>query len=239
MARNPCRLVEAPRLGQASTKALSEAQARAVIAAVRGRRNGARWSAGLAVELQQGEALGLRRDYPDLDAGELRVWYQLQRLSWRPGCDDPAACCERWHKRPCPRRCPKAARRSGRRHACTPAEAKGLCPAGCTGHAAQCPQRQDGGLIFREIKERRRKTVRLAPELVTALQAQHAERDAERAVAGSAWEDHDLVFCQPNGRPADNMADLHEWAAILAEAGIPHAGTHVMRHSAATRSIRA
>ena len=43
VARNPCRLVEAPRLEQVARKALSEKQARAVIAAVRGRRNAARW----------------------------------------------------------------------------------------------------------------------------------------------------------------------------------------------------
>jgi integrase len=45
------------------------------------------------------------------------------------------------------------------------------------------------------------------------------------------------MFCQPNGRPIDNMADLHEWSAILAEAGISHAGTHAMRHSAATIAL--
>jgi integrase len=237
VARNPCRLVEAPRLEQADKKALSEKQACAVIAAVSGRRNAARWLVGLACGLRQGEALGLRWDYVDLDAGELRVWHQLQRLTWRHGCADPAGCSEKRHKRPCPKRCPKAARLSGRRHSCTPPGAKGLCPAGCTGHAAQCPQRQGGGLVFREIKERRRKAVRLAPELVEALRAQHAEQEAERAVAGSAWENHGLVFCQPNGRPLDYRADWQEWSDILTGAGIPHVGTHAMRHSAATIAI--
>jgi integrase len=35
-------------------------------------------------------------------------------------------------------------------------------------------------------------------------------------------------------RPLDPRADWQEWADILAAAGIPHAGTHAMRHSAAT-----
>jgi integrase len=80
VARNPCKLVEPPRLGQPDKAALSQMQARAVLTAAAGRRNAARWSVGLACGLRQGEALGLRWPYVDLDAGELRVWFQLQRL---------------------------------------------------------------------------------------------------------------------------------------------------------------
>jgi len=94
VARNPCKLVEPPRLGQPDKAALSQLQARAVLNAVAGRRNAARWSVGLACGLRQGEALGLRWPYVDLDAGELRVWFQLQRLPWRHGCADVAACTE-------------------------------------------------------------------------------------------------------------------------------------------------
>ena len=161
VARNPCRLVEPPRLPQSDKGALSTSQARAVLAAAKERRNAARWSVGLACGLRQGEALGLRWpfldiDVPDGEPGEMRVWYQLQRLPWRHGCGDPAACSERWHKRPCPKRCPRAARQSGRRHQCVEPGAKGLCPPDCARHAAQCPDRTGGGLVFREIKERRR-----------------------------------------------------------------------------------
>jgi len=44
-----------------------------------------RWSVALALELRQGEALGLRWQYVDLDAGTLTVRWQLQRLPWRHG----------------------------------------------------------------------------------------------------------------------------------------------------------
>jgi integrase len=141
VARNPCKLVEPPRLPQANKAALSQLQARAVLDAAAGRRNAARWSVGLACGLRQGEALGLRWPYVDLDVGELRVWFQLQRLLWRHGCADVAACTEAKHRRPCPRRCPKAARKSGRPHVCVPADAPRLCPRGCTAHAATCPER--------------------------------------------------------------------------------------------------
>jgi site-specific recombinase XerC len=66
VARNPCKLVEAPRLGQAQKKALTQAQARAVLTAIDERRNSSRWSVGLACGLRQGEVLGLRWSFVDL-----------------------------------------------------------------------------------------------------------------------------------------------------------------------------
>jgi integrase len=233
VARNPCRLVEPPRLPRARKKALTAEQARAVLAAIADRRNGSRWSVGL----RQGEALGLRWQFTDLGAAEMHIEWQLQRVPWRHGCDDIAKCAAAWHRRPCPRKCPKAARTSGRPHVCVPPDAPRLCKPGCTGHAAQCPQRKSGGLVFREIKERRRKTVALPPELVRALRAHKAKQAGERLAAANVWEDHDLVWCQENGRPIDSRADWQEWADILAEAGIPHVGVHAMRHSAATIAI--
>jgi integrase len=237
VARNPCRLVEAPRAGQADKAALNAEQARAVLTAVKKRRNASRWSVGLACGLRQGEALGLRWAFTDLDAGEMRIWWQLQRLPWRHGCADVAVCTKGRHRRPCPRNCPKAARKSRRRHVCIPADAPRLCKPGCAGHAAQCPKRTGGGLVFREIKERRRKTVPLPPELVTALKKHRAAQARERLAAANIWEDHDLVWCQENGRPIDSRADWQEWADILEAAGLPHHGVHAMRHSAATIAL--
>lgn len=237
VARNPCRLVEPPALEQREMTALSPEDARAILAVVEGRRNAARWSAGLACGLRQGEALGLRWQFVDLDRGELRVWYQLQRLGWRHGCADIAACTRGRHRVACPKRCPKAARKSGRPHACVPADDKRLCPPGCQGHAAQCPKRTGGGLVFREIKERRRKTVKLPAELADVLRAHRDLQYQEMLTAANLWEDHGLVFCQPNGRPIDPRADWHEWSQIVAAAGLPHLGVHAMRHSTATIAL--
>lgn len=206
---------------------------------IAGRRNAARWSVGLACGLRQGEALGLRWPFVNLDTGELRVWFQLQRLPWQHGCGNVAACTEHRHRRPCPRRCPKALRKSGRKHTCIPASDPRICLPGCTGHAATCPDRRGGGLVFREIKERRRKTVALPPELVVVLKAQREAQDVERETAANLWQDHGVVFACEDGRLIDPAADLREWSAILAQAGIPHTGTHTMRHSAATIALDA
>jgi site-specific recombinase XerD len=237
VARNPCKLVEAPRLGQAGKTALSAEQARSVVAQAHDVRNGASWSVGLACGLRQGEALGLRWSFVDLDSGTLRVWYQLQRLNWRHGCVDIAKCTEGKHRRPCPTKCLKAERASGRRHTCIPADAPRLCPPMCAGHASTCPKRKGGGLVFREIKERRHKTVRLAPELTAIMRAHRVEQARERLAAANMWEDHDLVFCQSDGRPIDPRADWQEWSDILRHAGLPHLGVHAMRHSAATIAL--
>jgi integrase len=217
--------------------ALDMGQIQAILAEVATRRNATRWSVGLACGFRECEALGLRWRFTDLERGELQVWFQLQRLRWQHGCADVAACTKNWHRTACLRNCRKAARKSGRRHVCVPAGDPRLCPPGCAGHAAQCPRRKGGGMVFREIKERRRKTVKLPPELVAPLKAHRAAQARERLAAANVWEDHDLVWCQPNGRPIDPRADWQEWADILAAAGLPHFGVHAMRHSAATVAL--
>jgi hypothetical protein len=68
---------------------------------------------------------------------------------------------------------------------------------------------------------------------------QHLEdQDAEREAAGPAWEDWDLVWCQPNGRPADPHVDWEDWKALLKEAGITKdARLHDARHTCGTLRI--
>ena len=167
--------------------------ARSFLALVADRRNAARLSIGLACGLRQGEALGQRWHYVNLDSGELRVWFQLQRLPWRHGCPDVAACTERWDRRPCPRRRPKSLPKSGRPQVCI-------------------------------------------PELVTVLKAHREVQDLERETAANLWQDHDVVFARKDGLLIDlqrTCASGQPWA----QAGIPHAGTHTMRHSAATIAL--
>jgi integrase len=85
LPRNPCWAVQPPELGEPAHKALTREQARAVLAAIEERRNAVRWKVGLACGLRQGEALGLR--WPQVSDHDLKVWWQLQRLTWRHGCE--------------------------------------------------------------------------------------------------------------------------------------------------------
>lgn len=245
-----------------------EARAVIAASQAEGRRNAARWSVGLALGTRQGETLGLRWQYLVMACGECgattsltewwsgeheaceecgsrvvscqaRVWWQLQRLTWQHGCDDVKACTEGKHRRPCPARCPKAKRKAGKPHQCIGKDDKRLCPKGCDRHASTCPQRTGGGLVWREIKEKRRKTVAVAPELVKLLKKHHAAQAAEKLRAGSLWEDYGVVFAQWNGKPIDPRRDWQDWANLLVEAGLPHHKVHAARHTAATLMLEA
>jgi integrase len=247
VTKNAAALVDPPRGERPEVRPLTPDQARRFLAAARGDRLEALYSVALALGLRQGEALGLRWKYLDLETGKLDVWFQLQRLTWVHGCGDavrkkmrqagkPADevaravaaaehACAAAHckKKPCPKKCSRHTR------ACPPP-----CPPGCREHARHCPARRGGGLVFREIKEKRRKTIWLDPELTELLRVHRDAQYLQRLTADADWEDHDLVFCQWNGKPIDPRRDYAEWQAILAAAGLPERRLHSLRHSAAT-----
>ena len=232
VARNPLEHVTAPVAAEPDITALTQDQVRNIAAIAVRRPNGVRWSVGLGTGLRQGEALGLRWSFVNLETGWMRIWYQLQRLTWEHGCKDPRGCGDKHHKvRPCPKACKRHER------ACPPP-----CPPDCTDHARHCPDRKlprgsievHGGLVLRPIKEKRRKRVRLPAELLPVLRAHRDAQYLRRLSADTEWEEHDLVFCQWNGRPVGPRADWGEWTAILAAAGLPHHRLHAMRHTAAT-----
>ncbi|HSV67564.1 MAG TPA: tyrosine-type recombinase/integrase [Mycobacteriales bacterium] len=91
------------------------------------------------------------------------------------------------------------------------------------------------GLTYDEPKsDRSRRRIALPAPLVDALRAHRAAQHTERLKAGTSWEDHGLVFAQPNGRPIDKRADWREWRTLLTEAGVRTVRLHDARHSAAT-----
>jgi hypothetical protein len=160
-------------------------------------RNSARWSVALALGIRQGEALGLRWSYVNLETGEIRAWFQIQRITWQHGCADPHACGEQWHRRACKKACkqhrhlpsckPGCARKG---HVCF----KRGCPADCTAHADRCPKRVGGGYVFRQRKGKRKLTLQCPPPLLDLLKEHRKRQMAERLRAGASWSDRDLVF---------------------------------------------
>jgi len=209
VTRNVATLVDAPSASHDEIEPLTLDEALRIIRLAATRRNGTRWSVALGLGLRQGEALGLRWQHVDLDAGTLTVRWQLQRLAWRHGCVDPYACGEDRHRDD--------------------------CPPDCTRHARSCPQRTGGGLQLTELKsDKSRRTIALPPQLVAALKAHRAAQVHERMTAGLAWQDGNFVWCQPNGRPIGNHADWDEWRTLLRAAGIRQVRVHDARHTAAT-----
>lgn len=101
--------------------------------------------------------------------------------------------------------------------------------------AAECPARSGGGLVFVQPKSRAgRRTIALPGPLRDALRAHRTAQLAERMAAGSEWQDHDLVFCQKDGRPIDPRSDHRTWRALLSDAKVRQARLHDARHTAAT-----
>lgn len=221
LLRNPCQFVTAPAAPEGEMPLLTVAEAASLAEAAKAGDNGMRWALGLGHGLRQGEALGLRWEYLNLDTGQLRVWYQLQRDTWRHGCGEPHKCAApRCKKKPCPKKCKRHTR------ACPLP-----CPPDCTGHASRCPERKGGGLVFRKIKDKLLKTLWLGEDW-TALLREH--RDAQylrRLAADTEWQEHDLVFCQWNGRPVDPRRDWADWKQLLLDAGLPPHRVHATRHT--------
>lgn len=114
-------------------------------------------------------------------------------------------------------------------HGCTPPKSCGRK------RGADCPQRHGGGLVLVPPKSRAgRRTIALPHPLAQALRAHRVRQLEQRLAAGSMWVDHNLVFCQANGRPLDPRADLRDWKRLLTAAGVRDARLHDARHTAAT-----
>lgn len=96
------------------------------------------------------------------------------------------------------------------------------------------------GLVYEQPKsERSRRTIALPSQLVDDLRAHRAAQLEERMAAANVWEDNELVFAQPNGRPVDRKADWRAWRALLGAAGVRVVRLHDGRHTAATLLLSA
>ena len=222
ITRNVAALVDAPSAAPREIEPLTREEARRILDVAATRRNGARWSVALALGIRQGEALGLRWSYVDLETGVIRAWFQIQRVEWRHGCGDPHACGEQWHRRACKPKCKQHRHLPDCKPGCTRKGhicSKRPCPPDCTGHAAKCPKRVGGGVVFRQRKGKGKLTLQCPPALLELLREHRKRQAAERLRAGDAWTDHDLVFATRHGGPIKRTEDWRAWKAILRQAG--------------------
>jgi integrase len=202
---------DSPTFVPADQSPLSREDAAAVLAVA----GSARWSVALALGLRQGEALGLRWSFVDLDRGEIRVWWQLRRRAFDHGC---GGTCGKRRGGNCPQR------------------VMPLHTGEVTVLDLSKPADSDRrtGLVLKRPKGNGRRTVPLPDELVAELRARLAAQQVERALAGSLWQDHGFVFTRPDGQPIDPKVDYAAWQSILAAAGVPATKLHNARHTAGT-----
>lgn len=100
-------------------------------------------------------------------------------------------------------------------------------------------QRQRGaGLVFVEPKSARsRRTVPVPRETIEVLEDQRRMNDRDRGKAGDLWQENDLVFPTPVGRPRDTAYRAISFHVALERAGLPRMRLHDLRHTAATHLL--
>ena len=90
--------------------------------------------------------------------------------------------------------------------------------------------------LFKAPKSRAsRRTIPLPQEHLTVLRRIQDEQKAHKEAFGNAYQDHGLVFCQPNGKPL-HLHNLvgRDFRPLLKEAKLPRLRFHDLRHSAAS-----
>jgi integrase len=74
----------------------------------------------------------------------------------------------------------------------------------------------------------------LTPFLIEVLTQHRSIQEAERRAARTAWKEHDLVFCGPDGAYLNPNHPLLWLQRLLKKAGLPPMRFHDLPHSAAT-----
>jgi integrase len=86
---------------------------------------------------------------------------------------------------------------------------------------------------------RSERTIALDAETVDALRHHVEIQRLERDLAGPAYEDHDLVFCDELGRPLYPGTVSRTFVRHRTAAKVPVGSIHVLRHTAATIALTA
>lgn len=97
--------------------------------------------------------------------------------------------------------------------------------------------RLDGRWVLVEPKTAgSRRTVALAPHVVSALR-DHQERMLAEGAKAESWPFYRHVFLTPAGRPYHSAKLLDAWYALLDRLELPRVTFHGLRHSAATNAL--
>ncbi|MGL5857882.1 MAG: tyrosine-type recombinase/integrase [Angustibacter sp.] len=93
-------------------------------------------------------------------------------------------------------------------------------------------------LVLTRLKTRRsRRVLFLPPPLVDVLVQHRGRQDEERCAAGSAWQDHGLIFPSEVGSPLDPDNFSHWFTRLCRTAGLGHWHPHDLRHSGASMML--
>jgi integrase len=110
-----------------------------------------------------------------------------------------------------------------------------------TASIQQTIYRLGGTILFKEPKTAGgRRSVALPAPLIDALREHKLGQAQMQRALGIEYENHGLVFCQPNGKPlhAHNIAQ-RDFRRVIKRAHLPRIRFHDLRHTHATQLLRA
>jgi len=96
---------------------------------------------------------------------------------------------------------------------------------------------KDGAHYTEGKRDRSRRRIELGAGTVGALRAHRKWQLEERVRYADLWEDHDLVFCQKDGRPVRRWNLEREFYKLLKRVGLTKITFHGLRHTCASLMI--
>jgi integrase len=91
------------------------------------------------------------------------------------------------------------------------------------------------GWSFVEPKTRSgRRAIKLGENTLQSLRVHKSRQELAKALAGSEWKDHDLIFPTTIGTPGDASNMRIDFKRVLQQAGLPGIRFHDLRHTAAS-----
>ncbi len=98
----------------------------------------------------------------------------------------------------------------------------------------------NGAMLSSTVKTAKsRRQVSLDAVSVAVLRAHRLRQNQERLALGPAWEDHDLVFCEPHGAPLHPDKLTVRFGKLVRASDLPVIRLHDLRHTHATLALRA
>ena len=211
LTRNPADMIDPPKYAKGRRTSLSVDLAKRIISTAYETREEAeatRWAAAFLTGARQGETLGLRWDYIDLDTGVMDISWQLQSITQTHGCGEKGE--KGW---PC-----------GKHRAAACPQRRWDLPADYEWEPCHL------SLIFTRPKtEAGGRVVPIIPPLLAKFRQLHENQ---------GHNPHGLVWHHPDGRPIHPRSDHRAWQSLLVDAGVTEEGDtiplHVARHTTAS-----
>ena len=99
-------------------------------------------------------------------------------------------------------------------------------------------QRIKGEYKFVSLKNDKSRNITLAPSISKLLQQHKAIQNEWRLIAGSAWEDNNLVFSNQLGGHLTHITVSKNYKKIVTSIDLPEARFHDLRHSYAVAALQ-